>query len=289
MCSHYSLKNVPGFNAAKSDLMTPVFHALGAHVSTAFWDLISNKKGWLKFTVSGVPHPIDVPLFLAGDWKAVLTYAPGTDSEVHRRRGARGAPLPPQQPNGVNEIANLRNESALLDIVQKKLGELGMDDVVVTGAEIMRLGEKVQLFHRDIAPVNAHKDCATLIWAWDGPRDIGIVEKDQETNELKEVVVRLEMGEALLMGRRTIHRSLGTTQGATAGNVAFVVYLLKEPPEDGGRKRKRTPRNWTEKYKENQGWPLVDGLEALKECWHKDPLGVDLPQGEGRHPHLIHT
>ena len=259
-----------GQNPAKVSEYTAPFSALAAQISEEYMALLNqvNQRAPLprdlhlhrtfrSFYVGGLHYPLETTAYLEGDWKAVLTYP-------SRRRGARGAPADPPQLR-VNEVGALRQADRLAGVLMEALCQID-PDIVVYNLCLMKNGELTQLYHRDVASTEADGGCATLIWAVDGPRDVGCVEMDPDTGDLSETVVRLEMGHALLQHYSSIHRGLGSSQGAAPGSTSFFFYILKPHGRQKGR-------NWMENLVGGfQGWPLVDGIDALRAIRDSDPL-----------------
>ena len=259
-----------GQNPAKVSEYTAPFSALAAQISEEYMALLNqvNQRAPLprdlhlhrtfrSFYVGGLHYPLETTAYLEGDWKAVLTYP-------SRRRGARGAPADPPQLR-VNEVGELRQADRLAGVLMEALRQID-PDIVVYNLCLMKNGELTQLYHRDVASTEADGGCATLIWAVDGPRDVGCVEMDPDTGDLSETVVRLEMGHALLQHYSSIHRGLGSSQGAAPGSTSFFFYILKPHGRQKGR-------NWMENLVGGfQGWPLVDGIDALRAIRDSDPL-----------------
>ena len=126
------------------------------------------------------------------------------------------------------------------------------------------------MFHRDFAGSTTRVEVvrnggghASVIWAWDQPRRIEIVQDINYTRgTFTSHVVKLLPGQAIMLKGTTIHRGGGL---ATCG-IAFFVYLLQAPSRRGAGQT----RGWQQRLTQDQGWPGVMNLADIN--LSDDPL-----------------
>ena len=148
------------------------------------------------------------------------------------------------------------------NMVQTALNSI-FEDCVIHGMKLLRAGTGRQLFHRDFHPT-APDGCATLVWAWDGPRRVTFLQTDYTTSTVTPVVVDMNQGEALLIPASSIHAG----GGGDSTNVCLFFYILRKPEENSMRRQRG--QQWEVRMTQESHWPLV--AEPGQVTLDDDPL-----------------
>ena len=173
-----------------------------------------------------------------------------------RKRGRGKEPIQSYLADHTQTKVNCAAEASV--ILENALREMGFEDIFIHGMKLLRAGKQRQLFHRDFPPQDSD-GCATLVWAWDGPRRITFLQPDYVTSTVTPVVVDLNMGDGLLIPATSMHAG----GGVEFTNSCLFFYILKKP-------ERAVRSGWKEKMTAQVHWPLV--AEPQHVPLQQDPL-----------------
>ena len=258
------LQAICGAPPALPGHMTP-FHTLAEVLPAMYLEMLQgqHRQDYLFKRFSVAQTPIDPDLYKGSP--------PATVAGGSRKRGRGGQST--QAYSADHAQAELNCAPQAIAILEQALFQIFEDDCVIHDMKLLRAGVGRQLFHRDLPPT-APADCATLVWAWDGPRRITFLLINYETSTVTPVVVDLQMGEALLIPASSIHAG----GGCEHTNTCLFFYILRKPALVGVRRR--LPSGWQDKLTKHQYWPLVAEPEQVQVLLQQDPLHPAVRQQE---------